>query len=199
MDQTHQQSSTPSYAKDDIMTAIIRSQYIHSVTLFLRSLPSTLTPAENLNILAAIPQSVLDAQTSQQTHTLTRTNQAGLVSSEAHEKTLLSRTTTWLVFRLVLLLQFLLPFIRQFLGHAAQFEHKHQITKRAFNAGVDFGGRFCDICTRVLYEVNDGAVGEALCSATVYCAESIGGGVKQGISDALQMQERRRRRGEKIA
>jgi hypothetical protein len=196
MDQAHQQSSIPPHVNDDIMTAIIRSQYVHSVTLFLRSLPSTLTPAERLNLIAAIPQSVLDEQITQNTHALMSTTRTGPLTQNPQHETRLSQATKWLVFRLVLLFQFLLPFLRQFLTHAAQFEHEHHITKRAFTASVDFGSSFCRTCTRVIYEMNDGAVGVALTGATVYCAESISGGVRRGVADAIRVQEGGRRRKE---
>jgi hypothetical protein len=194
MDQAHQQSSNPLHVNDDIMTAIIRSQYVHSLTLFLRSLPNTLTPAERLNLVAAIPQSVLDTHIGQSALSMTTTTQTGPITQNLPQETRLSQATTWLVFRLVLLFQFLLPFLRQFLHHAAQFEHEHQITKRAFSASVDFGGSFCRTCTRVIYEMNDGAVGEALSGATVYCAESISVGVRRGVTDALRVQEEGRRK-----
>jgi hypothetical protein len=86
MDQAHQQSSNPPHVNDDIMTAIIRSQYVHSLTLFLRSLPNTLTPAERLNLVAAIPQSVLDTHFGQSALSMTTTTQPAQSRKTYHKK-----------------------------------------------------------------------------------------------------------------
>jgi hypothetical protein len=193
MNQAHQQSSNLFAVNDDIMATIIRSQYVHSVTLFLRSLPNTLTPAERLNLVAAIPQSVFDTHVDQSALSTTTSTQTGSIAQTTPHETRLSQATTWLVFRLVLLFQFLLPFVRQFLCHAARFEHEHQITKRALGASVEFGGSFCRACTRVIYEMNDGAVGEALSGATVYCMDGISGGVRRGLADAMRVQKEQRK------
>jgi hypothetical protein len=195
MTQAHQQSSTPARENDDIMTAIIRSQYVHGITLLLRSLPNTLTPAEKLNLFAAVPQSVFEMQTNQRTHALTPATHANTTMQDASRDTLLWRITAWLVFRLFLMIQFMLPIIREFLGHAAQFEHEHQITRRLFSTSLTLGSAVSRNLGQIVCQVNDGAVGEALSKATVYCAEGIGGGIQQGIAEALRSQELRGQKG----
>jgi hypothetical protein len=192
MNQAHQQSSNLFAVNDDIMATIIRSQYVHSLTLFLRSLPNTLTPAERLNLVAAIPQSVLDTHGDQSALSMTTTTQTGSIAQTTPHETRLSQATTWLVFRLVLLFQFLLPFLRQVFQLAAQIEHEYQITQRAFSAGVDFGSNFCRTCTRVIYEMNNGAVGEAFADTMIYLAESVSRGIRRGVAEALRTKEERR-------
>ncbi|KAH8730828.1 hypothetical protein GQ44DRAFT_699931 [Phaeosphaeriaceae sp. PMI808] len=192
LNQAHQHSSAPFIKNDEIMVDMIRSQYVQSIALFLRSLPSELTPVEQLSLLAAMPQNMLNTHGSIRRQTLTHNAEAEFPTQGTPSSTVLRRATAWLVFKLFILVQILLPYIRQFLKDAAQFEEEHQITRRMFNTSVTVGSglsRECWKVTQAICQMNNGVVGEALSSVTVYCAEGVAGGIQQGIADALRLQQ----------
>jgi hypothetical protein len=199
MEQAHRQAGT-SNDNDDIMATITRSQYVHSLTLLLRSLPSSLTPVEQMSLHDAIPRSVLDLheavpQSLIQPHTES-------IQYDNSERTVLWNMTAWLVFKLFLLLQLLAPYIKHFAQCAAQFESEHQITRRVFNTGIAVGGgisRECWKMSRAVCLMNDGMLGDVVSDAVGYCAESIGGGIQQGIAQARSQQGTgRRRKGRRV-
>lgn len=162
---------------------MIRSQYVYNLTVLLRSLPAALTPAEQLSLRAATPQEVLDMADS--THALTpvvRSNQSEEVPPQP--QTLLSRATAWLILSLFFIVQFLLPYVRKFLKHAARLEHDHQITRRALTTSITVGSDVSKRCGQAMRRLNDGVAGEVLSNATVYCAESIAVGIQQGLAEA---------------
>ncbi|KAF2830555.1 hypothetical protein CC86DRAFT_463835 [Ophiobolus disseminans] len=192
LEQAHRQATIPS--DDYIMATIIRSQYVHSVTLLLRSLPSRLTSAELMGLHDAIPKSVLELHDKAPQAAIPV--QVNRNTQGAPERTLLWRITAWLVFQLFLLMQMLLPYVKLLLGHVARFENEHQVTRRVFNTGVAFGGGFSRECWRVsraVCQMHDGALGDVVSDAVVYCAESIGGGVQQGLAEARSQQLTRRK------
>jgi len=194
MEQAHRQASVLPDT-DEGMAAIVRSQYVHSLTLFLRSLPSTLTAAERMSIHDAIPQSVLDVHEAASRAAITVVHTEPIAQDDT-ERTLLRRGTAWLVFKLFLLIQILLPYVGQLLTHVARFENEHQITRRVFNTSVAVGSGFSRECWRVsraVCQMNDGVLGDVVSDAVVYCAESIGGGVQQGLAEARSQQMTRRR------
>jgi hypothetical protein len=199
MEQAHRQAGTLN-DNDDIMATITRSQYIHSLTLLLRSLPSLLSPVEWMSLHDAMPQCVLDLheavpQPLVQAHTEP-------VHDDNPERTVLWNMTAWLVFKLFLLLQLLAPYIKHFAQCAAQFESEHQVTRRVFNTGVAVGGgisRECWRMSRAVCLMNDGMLGDVVSDAVGYCAESIGGGIQQGIAQARSQQVTgRSRKGRRV-
>lgn len=200
MEQAHSGASIPS-SNDDVMANIIRSQYVHSMTLFLRSLPSTLSLAEQMSLHDAMPRSVLDLHNTSNTRMAAAHYEPNTI--EASERTLLWRVTAWLVLRLFLLIQILLPYIKMLLNHVVQFENKHQVTRRVFNTSIAVGSGFSRECwkvSRAVCQLNDGMLGDVVSEAVVYCAESIGGGIQQGLAEARsQRGMQRRRRGVAIS
>lgn len=191
MEQAHRQASAP-MDKDDIMATITRSQYVHGLTLLLRSLPSGLSAVEQMSLHDAIPQSVLDLheavpQPLIKAHTEPMRREP--------ERTALWNMTAWLVLKLFLLLQLLLPYVKHFARCVAQFESEHQVTRRVFNTGVAVGAgvsRECWKLSRAVCVMNDGMLGDVVSDAVGYCAESIGGGIQQGIAQARSQQGAKR-------
>jgi hypothetical protein len=183
--EAHRQASASCHGNDDVLaTDIIRSQYLYGITVLLRSLPPTLTPAEQLSLRAAVPQDVLDMQSS--THALIPSVKAQDDAQESRPRTALECATAWLVVRLFFFIQIMLPYIKQLLRHTAQFEHDHQITRRALNTSLTVGSDVSRRVTQVICRLNEGVAGEVISNATCYCAESIAGGIQQGLAEAAR-------------
>jgi hypothetical protein len=193
MDQAHQQASAP-LDNDEVMATIIRSQYVHSLTLFLRSLPSALTLAEQMSLHDAMPQDILSLHDDAPQALIPR--KAEPITEAAPERTLLWRTTAWIVLKLFLLIQILVPYLKHFMRSAAKFESDHQVTRRVFSTSIAMGGGFSRECWRLgqaICQMNDGMIGDVVSEAVGYCAESIGGGIQQGITEARSQQVARRK------
>jgi hypothetical protein len=175
----------PSCGQDDVMPDIVRTQYVHSMALLLRSLPPALTPAEQLNLLASIPQSVVENDG----QALVPTSQLGNLRHEAPSRSLLWQTTAWLVFNLFVVVQMMAPYVKQTLKYAAQWEHEHQIARRALSTSIALGGGFGRRVTEAVWRIHDGAAGEVLIKALVYCADGIAGGLQQGLAEASKTRQ----------
>jgi hypothetical protein len=192
--EAHRQASTSCNGSDDVLaTDIIRSQYLYGITVLLKSLPPTLTPVEQLSLRAAVPQDVLDMESS--THALIASVKAQDDTQEPRPRTALECATAWLVVRLFFFIQIMLPYVKQLLRHTAQFEHDHQITRRALNTSLNVGSDVSRRVTQVICRLNEGVAGEAISNATVYCAESIAGGIQQGLAEAARSKRMTNNRG----
>lgn len=177
---------------------MIRSQYLYNLTVLLRSLPQSLTPAERMSLRAAVPETILEMEQGTQLQTLVATADTRDDSQEPRAPTALEVATAWLVLRLFLLIQIMLPYMKHFLKVAAQFEHDHQVTRRAFNTSITVGSDVSRRLSQAVCRLNEGIAGEALSNATVYCAESIAGGIQQGLIDAKRSRQASQRRRDAV-
>ncbi|KAL5113299.1 hypothetical protein ACEQ8H_008833 [Pleosporales sp. CAS-2024a] len=184
---------------NSLMTDMIRSQYLYNLTVLLRSLPQTLSAAEKMNIRAALPDSMLESGYGAQPQALATTGDTYDVCQEPQPRTALECATAWLVFRLFLLIQMVLPYIKQLVRLTAQLEHDHQITRRALKTSFVVGSDVSRRVSQAVCRLNEGVAGEVLSNATVYCAESIAGGIQQGLMEAKRSrQAANRRRGSAV-
>jgi hypothetical protein len=175
----------PSCGQDDVMPDIVRTQYVHSMALLLKSLPPALTPAEQLNLLASIPQSIMEKDG----QALVPMSPLGSSQQEARSRSLLWQITAWLVFNLFVVVQMMAPYVKQTLRHAAQWEQEHQLARSALNTSIALGGRLSRRVTEAVWRMQDGAAGEVLIKALVYCADGIAGGLQQGLAEASKARQ----------
>lgn len=182
-------ASTSAIEIDDVSAAIIRSQYLHSMTLLLRSLPTKLTPGEQMTLSAAIPESLRPggiqvAASASQAHA---DDEATTVCQEATGHSFLWRITAWLVFKIVLLIYLLVPYIQGLIKYAVEFEQEHHVARRAletsFLVGTGISRKVCETACRLQHGI--------FSDATLYCVESVAGGMQQGIAEALRSQKSR--------
>jgi hypothetical protein len=189
INEAYRQAMAPSCGNEDVVPDIIRSQYVHSMALLLKGLPRALTPAEQLNLLAAIPQSVVEHDGQD----LVPTPPFGTSRQEAPARSLLWQATAWLVFNLFVVIQMMLPYVKQSIRHAARWEHEHQIARRALNASVALGSGFSRRVTEAVCRMHEGVAGEMLTRTLVYCADGIAGGLQQGVAEAARARQDGRR------
>jgi hypothetical protein len=177
INEAYRQAIASPCRNDDVMTDILRSQYVHNMALLLKSLPPALTPAEQLSILAAMPQNMVENSR----QALVPASQLDTARQEAPTRSFLWQITAWVVFNLFVVIQIITPYAKQCLRQAAQWEHDHQIARRALNAGVMLGS---GVSRRVTQVMSNGVAGEVFTKAIVYCADGIAGGVQQGLAEA---------------
>jgi hypothetical protein len=149
---------TTTHDNDVVVTAILRSQYLHSMTLLLRSLPPELTPGEQLTLAAALPQSLNGANTPGKS-VITRPHADAVTRGKAPAQTLLWQVTSCLVFRVLLLVQFILPYLRISFRYAARLDHDHQLLRRAFHTGCAIGGGVGRKLGQTACRLHNGVVG----------------------------------------
>ncbi|KAJ4359667.1 uncharacterized protein N0V89_000223 [Didymosphaeria variabile] len=118
---------------DDTSTILTRQMYIHSLTYLLRGLPSTLSPEETISLQAALPPNLFISAPCDHDLSFPHPDDS---SSPPSDPSFLHRTIATLVFETFVLLQFLLPYIKLFLGHAYRFERKHNVAQRLVNTGI---------------------------------------------------------------
>jgi hypothetical protein len=181
---------TDPHNENVVVTAILRSQYLHSITLLLRSLPPELTPGEQLTLSAALPPSLLGLCTPGIT-TATRLDADSVREEEGPSQTILWQMTSCLVFKLLLLVQFILPYLRISFRYAAQFEHDHQLVRRAFQTSCALGDKIGRKLGQTVYRIHNGVIGGVLSNAAVYCAEGLIGGIQQGLTEASKLRQMR--------
>jgi hypothetical protein len=160
------------------------------MTLLLRSLPPELTPGEQLTLAAALPQSLNGANTPGKS-VITRPHADAVTQEKAPAQTLLWQVTSCLVFRVLLLVQFLLPYLRISFRYATRLDHDHQLLRRAFHTGCAIGGGVGRKLGQTACRLHNGVVGEALCDAAVYFVENIVGGIQQGLTEASKLRQMR--------
>lgn len=189
--QAHAESHALPQKDDETTTIFTRQLYIHSLTYLLRGLPSDLTAQEMLGLQAAIPESLIPVRNEPCTHTMMSLAPEGVKSDiGSEEPSLLHRVTAILVFHSFVLMQFLLPYIKLFIGHAYRFEREHRITQRLVSTGImtaDSLRRTSLHFSRTVCQMNDGKVGKALNDVALWWIEGLTGGLQQGIKEGVLM------------
>ncbi|KAL1594550.1 hypothetical protein SLS60_010310 [Paraconiothyrium brasiliense] len=170
---------------DDTSTILTRQMYIHSLTYLLRGLPSTLSAEETISLQAALPPNLVIATPCD--HDLSFSHPDASTSPPS-DPSILHRIIATIVFETFVLLQFLLPYMKLFLGHAYRFERKHNVAQRLVNSGImgaDAVRRTGLQLTHTICQMNDGKVGLALNDLTFWCVRGITGGLQQGIQEGV--------------
>jgi len=160
------------------------------MTYLLRGLPSDLTSEEILSMQSALPPSLVDLSPDcphalVPLHPDTSTQQGPVL-----EPSLLHRVTALIVFETLILLQFLVPYMKLFVSHAYHLERKHRITQRLVNNGLmtaDAVRRGSLRLTHTVLQMNDGKVGQAISDVTVWWVRGLTGGLQQGIQEGFRM------------
>lgn len=203
MSQAYREASSPIRDIDETCTSLTRQLYMHGMAYLLQGLPATLTPEETTSLRAVIPQGLIGLPAGPSMHALIPVSHRTSVSQEGppQEPTILHRITATCVFQIIMLVQFLLPYMKVLLAQAYQFERRHQITRRMIDTGVttvDELGRRSLKLSQMVCQMNDGKVGQAINEMTLLCVRSVTGGIQQGIEEGLSttrpVPERSRRR-----
>lgn len=140
-----------------------------------------------MTLSAAIPQSLHPegtptALSGSQAHA---DDEGTPVGQEATSHSFLWRMTAWIMFKIVLLIYLLVPYIQGLIKYAAEFEQEHHLAQRAletsFVVGTGISRKACETACRLQHGI--------FSDATLYCVQSVAGGMQQGIAEALRSQK----------
>lgn len=165
---------------------------MHGMAYFLRGIPPDLTQDELLSLQAALPANMLNVQNDPGAHALIPfSRQNGLAREHpARSPSILHRVTAAIVFQTFVLIQFLMPYIKMFIGHAYRWEREHKVTQRIANKSIitvnEVGRRSLQL-SHTICRMNDGKVGQAINDLTYWWVSGLTGGLQQGISEGVGM------------
>lgn len=188
--QAYQESNALSQDADETSAILTRQLYLHGMTYLLRGLPSELSKEETLSLHAAIPGSVTKLFDDPTAHALVPRSQQTEVAHQglAQPPSVLHRITATVVFQIFVLFQFLLPYMKLFIGHAYRFERDHKVAQRIVNGSittVDELGRRSLQLSQTVCQMNDGKVGQAINDLTIWWVRGLTGGMQQGITEGV--------------
>lgn len=159
VDEASTLSTTPRFGN----ASFARQAYIHALVYLLQGLPTNLGPEERLSIRTALPAGVVPSPSSS-------------YSSTEPAPSLLHRTLAFTIIQLFLLFQFLLPYIKYFVGVVYEYEREHKIGETVWRTGIE-GGKKGVEGVGALLEMGDGRVGKA----AAYVVEGVAGGIHEGL------------------
>ncbi|KAF2196517.1 hypothetical protein GQ43DRAFT_383111 [Delitschia confertaspora ATCC 74209] len=189
---SYQESGMIAHEEGDGSPLLTRQLYIHGISYLLRGLPTNLTPEESLSIQAAMPKSIQDLQNSLNAHdrvpSITHTSRSNEPPTQS--PSLLHRATAKTVFYIFILLNFLLPYLKLFIGYAYQYEREHKITQRVLSKSVetanDLGQKGIRL-SQTVCQMNNGKVGQAINDIALWWLRGLTGGIQQGISEGVRV------------
>lgn len=184
-------NSARHFAKDplkndtDMGNTLVRTLYIDGLRYLLSGLPSDLKSNEIKGLQAAIPDTLVNAQDEE----VVFVPGARPETVAQGPPTLLYRATAWTVCYAMLLITFMMPYVRLLLGYAYQYEKEHRIGRRLLESSTATANRLGQRGLRTaqnIFQWNDGMVGDAVNRAVVYGTAGMSGGLRQGIEDAYR-------------
>ncbi|PVH91424.1 hypothetical protein DM02DRAFT_545827 [Periconia macrospinosa] len=188
--QAYQESHALARKADETSTLLTRQLYIHSITYLLRGLPAELTPEEILSLQAAVPQSIVIQNDTSANDIVLFTQDAPVSQGPPPDASIVHRVTAIVVFETFVVIQFFLPYIKLFVGHAYRFERQHKVTQRLVYNGImtaDALRRRSLQLSHTICQMNNGKVGQAINDLSLWWVKGLTGGVEQGIQDGVTM------------
>lgn len=111
------------------------------------------------------------------------------------ERSFLHRLIAHTMLQFFLFLNFLLPYVKLFLGSLYQYERRHRVSERVFSAGVNgvdvMGKRGLDM-SNAICGLNDGKVGDSINGLFVWWIRGVTGGIHEGVGEGLNIMNRRK-------
>jgi hypothetical protein len=190
--QAYQESNALARDSEDASAILTRQLYMHGMAYLLRGIPSDLTQDELLSLQAAVPANILNIQNDPCAHALIPFSRQNELAREGPnpEPSILHRITAAVVFQTFVLIQFLMPYIKLFIGHAYRWEREHKVTQRIANKSIttvnELGRRSLQL-SHTICQMNDGKVGQAINDLTFWWVSGVTGGLQQGISEGVVM------------
>lgn len=190
--QSYSESHAISHNEEETTVTLTRQLYVHGMTYLLRALPSDLTPEETVCLQAAIPPNLNVVHTEACTHAMISyapQDPATLRDSPESPSTL-HRVIAILVFQSFAMIQFLVPYMKLFAGHAYRLEKEHKITQKMVNNGLMTADKVRQHSLQLSHTVcqmNDGKVGQALNDLVIWLVRGLTGGFQQGLTDGIML------------
>jgi hypothetical protein len=109
-------------------------------------------------------------------------------SGPSPEPSILHRFLASLIVQLFILTNFLIPYIKVFLGACYKYEREHRISERVFAGslgGLDWSVKKGMEISDCVGAMNEGRVGQAISETVVWWIRGLTGGVHQGVGEGL--------------
>lgn len=182
-------SGTATEATTDSPT---RASYIHALTYLLRALPADLRPDEVQSLRSALPPSLICTTASSSIGKAPRPVFRANIDSRP---TLLHRTVCTITLLVVLLAAFLRPWLVSFFTFCHAYAQRHRLKERVISCCMllmtlllkqclDLGSKSKNVFLRV-NETYGGKLRADLEQIFWYTANSVTGGVYQGLNDGI--------------
>lgn len=165
-----------------------RQLYIHALTYLLRGLPPDMTTDEQLSIRSALPCNIVSTLHEEAVGQLTPPSTSdGKFSTLHHHRhppppSLLHRALASAIIQLILLISFLLPYIRLVLQRIYDYERRNHIAERVLAGSIDT----VDGLSRRGWGVSAAVWGAGLSDFFGWVLEELGSGVRDGVGQGLQ-------------
>lgn len=167
-----------------------RQRFLNATTFILRALPADLTRDELLSLQAAGPTCMLRAVQHPNTSTQVRT---GLPKQNSSRNlTPFQRIVATMIIQSLIVLQFLLPYIKLFVSRVYMWECEHKLVRQIIKSTMRGCKRAVTIIrgiSRRVSHLTRGRIEQALKGATVWCVEGLVVGIQQGILEGVDMFE----------
>ncbi len=179
VDESSTMSQNPQFGN----ASFARQTYVHALTYLLRALPTDLTTEEQLSVRSALPSGVVEPL-----HIGINPEYTAHPPSQPTEPSLLHRTLATTIIQLVLLLQFILPYLKYLVSAAYQYDREHKISEKILSHSIEtvegLGKTGLGI-TAAVYGIGDGKVGDMISQAIVWFVEGVTGGIHEGLGEGM--------------
>ena len=168
-----------------------RHLYVDGLTYLLRALPEDLTEEERFNIRAALPAKVANHEVT--IIGLDPNPTKGSQDIPLHEEnnqdvSVVHRFFAFITIQFFLIVHYLLPYLKLFMGQVYRYERKHHISERVVRSSMDtidsVGQRSIRMADAVC-RLNDGKIGNAMHEFGSWWIQGMAGGLHEGIGEGL--------------
>jgi len=164
-----------------------RQLYIHALTYLLRGLPPDMTTDEQISIRSALPSGVVLPLRIEAANEATLASSTGnRINPAAHRQpppppSILHRALASSIIQLILLLSFLLPYIRIVLKRIYEYERRNRVTERVLAGSIET----VDGLGRRGWGVSAAVWSAGFGDLFGWLFEEVGSGVREGVGQGL--------------
>ncbi|KAL4981541.1 hypothetical protein BDW68DRAFT_172226 [Aspergillus falconensis] len=177
--------------KPDGDSHLVRSLYLDSMAYFLSALPEDLNSEEIQTLLRKLPEKLKPAFTSSACFELSGNSphsHAIPTGNYPAQRSYLHRLLAASIVYFCVLLQYLMPYIKDVLYHLYRYDRTHRVTERVTAATLyvveKVGRGSVNLGTSVL-NMYDGKPGSAVSGAAGWWIEGVAGGVYEGVAEGM--------------
>ncbi|KAL3482003.1 hypothetical protein BJX99DRAFT_112775 [Aspergillus californicus] len=156
---------------------LVRSLYLNAVTYLMSALPEDLTSEEAATIRSSLPETLRASQP-------TITGPAAAPPTRSYLHLLLASSIVYFC----LILQYLMPFIKDILFHLYQYERSGRVTERVTTLGLYLAEKLSrgslNFGSTVL-NMYDGKPRNAVTNVASWWLEGIAGGIYEGVGEGM--------------
>ncbi|KAL4995269.1 hypothetical protein BDV10DRAFT_196816 [Aspergillus recurvatus] len=177
--------------KPDCDSHLVRSLYLDSMAYFLSALPEDLSSEETQTLRRKLPEKLKPAFTPSACFELSGSSpnpHAIPAGTYPAQRSYLHRLLAASIIYFCVLLQCLMPYIKDVLFHLYRYDRAHRVTERVTTATLyvveKVGRESVNLGTSVL-NMYDGKLGSAVSGAAGWWIEGVAGGIYEGVGEGM--------------